>query len=156
MAAAILLEESWRFYYSYLGHKVTTNMLMPRREVTQVPLDNMISWWQAIFQISFRFLRNPGFQPGTCFLTSSLQQSKLYFRFLKKSNPSHPGKKMYHIWLPLLLKRNYKPGNTKQGFDHLCRWPFRRVQASWSSTLLPLPHTGFSIYITTSLCSVIV
>lgn len=156
MAAAVLLQESWIFYYPYLGHKVKTNMLMLRGEVTQVPLDNMVLWWQAIFQISSSFLRNPGWQSCVSFHTSSSQQSKMHFRFLKKSNPCHPGKVMQHIWLPPLLQRNYKPGNTKQGFDHLCLWPFRRVQASWSSTVFPLPHTGFSIYITTSLCSVIV
>lgn len=38
------------------------------------------------------------------------------------------------IWLPPLLKRIYKLDNTSMGFDHLCLWPFRWLQASWLST----------------------
>lgn len=39
------------------------------------------------------------------------------------------------IWLPPLLKRIYKPSRTSLDFDYLCLWPFRRLQASWFSTL---------------------
>lgn len=101
MAAAVPLEESRRFYYLHLGHKVKTNLIMLRGEVTQVPLDNMISRWQAIFQIAFSFLRNPGWHSGwhICFYTSSLQQNKLYFKLLKKCNASHPGETTWHLHL---------------------------------------------------------
>lgn len=109
---------------------------MLTRDITQVPLDNTISWWQAIFQIAFSFLRNPGWHSAICFYTSSLQQRKLYFRLWKNiilliQVKDHS----VFIWLPPLLKRIHKLGNTSLGFDQLCLWTCKWQQATSFSTL---------------------
>ena len=109
---------------------------MLRGEVTQVPLDNMISWWQAIFQIAFRFWRNPGWHWDIQFYTPPYSKASCILSFWKNAILLiHVKLHSIFIWLSPLLKRIYKPGNTSLGLDHLCLWPFRRLQVIRFSTL---------------------
>lgn len=105
------------------------NLIMLRGEVNQVPLDNMISWWQAIFQITFSFLRNSGWHSGIYFYTF-LQQSKPHFKLMKNVILFMQVKQFStFIWLPPVRKKLYKLGNRRLDFDRL--WLFRWLRAGW-------------------------